>query len=333
MTDVPAQLPRDHGTKVVIDGLLAMLVGFLSVLQARVNAELALEVGSGIEAAAVSFGTGLVFVALLVAMVPSARAAMARLRRGLHQRLIPKWLLIGGFGGATFVAAQGISVPVVGVALFTVAIVAGLTTNSLIVDRVGLGPGGVRLASPPRVGGALLAIVGVGIAVSGQFDGGASLAVIFAPMLLAFVAGTLVAAQQAINGRLAHSAGSPLAAALVNFVVGFSVLAGVAAVVEVVDNTQLVLPPAPWDEPVLWSGGPLGVAFVAIAAFTVKGLGVLLFSLLSIVGQLVGGVLIDAVRPLSGAAALNWTTLVAVCVLVAATGLAAIGARSGRMQP
>lgn len=331
-TATTAGLPRDHGTKVVIDALLALLVGLLSVLQARVNGQLALAVGSGVEAAALSFGTGLVVIALLVAIVPSGRRALSQLRTGLRRHVIPRWLLIGGLGGATFVAAQGIAVPVVGVALFTVALVAGLTTNSLVVDRVGLGPGGVRPASTPRVAGAMVAIVGVGLAVSGQFDGAVNPGLVIVPMLLTFVAGTLVAAQQAINGRLAQAAGSPLAAALVNFIVGFTALAVVALIWEVTDDTQVTLPPAPWDQPLLWLGGPLGVTFVAVAAYTVKGLGVLLFSLLSIVGQLIGGVLIDVVRPVAGATPLNWTTVSAVLLLAVATGLASLGRRSGRMH-
>lgn len=332
MPDAPTGLPQDHGTKVVVDAALALLVGFLSVVQARVNGQLALTVDSGVEAAALSFGTGLIVIAVLVAVIPSGRRAVGRLRRGVRQHIIPKWLLIGGLGGATFVAAQGIAVPTIGVALFTVALVAGLTTNSLVVDRIGLGPGGVRRASAPRIAGALVAVVGVAAAVSGQFDAGVSAAVVIVPMVLTFTAGTLVAAQQAINGRLAQASGSPLAAALVNFIVGFSALAIVSLLWEAGDGVPLILPPAPWEQPVLWLGGPLGVTFVAIAAFTVKGLGVLLFSLLSIVGQLVGGVLIDAFRPIEGAASLNWTTLLAVVLLAAATGLAAFGTRSGRMH-
>lgn len=332
MPDAPTGLPQDHGTKVVVDAILALLVGFLSVLQARVNGQLALTIDSGVEAAALSFGTGLLVIAVLVAVVPSGRRAVGRLRKGVREHIIPKWLLIGGLGGATFVAAQGIAVPIVGVALFTVALVAGLTTNSLVVDRIGLGPGGVRLASVPRITGAVVAIVGVAVAVSGQFDSAAATGVVVVPMVLTFVAGTLVAAQQAINGRLAQAAGSPLAAALVNFIVGFAALTGASLLWEASDGVPLIVPPAPWEQPWLWLGGPLGVTFVAIAAFTVKGLGVLLFSLLSIVGQLAGGVLIDAVRPIEGAASLNWTTLLAVALLAAATGLAALGTRSGRMH-
>jgi transporter family-2 protein len=47
--------------------------------------------------------------------------------------------MLGGVGGAMFVAAQGLVVPTLG-ALFTVAVVAGQTGNSLVADRLGWAP-------------------------------------------------------------------------------------------------------------------------------------------------------------------------------------------------
>jgi len=324
--------PQDHGGRLLIDGSLAFLVGVLAVLQARVNGQLAIAVDSGLEAAALSFGVGLVCLLLIVPLVPSARAGMARLISGVRDLVIPKWFLVGGLGGATFVAAQGITVPSAGVALFTVAVVGGLTAASLVVDRLGLGPGGTRPLNVLRVAAAVLAIVGVALAVSAQL-GGESVGVgILAPMILAFIAGAVVAAQQAVNGRLAVSTKSPLVAALVNFTVGFTVLLLGAGLVEAFDGQAWVAPPAPWDQPGLWLGGPLGVAFVAIAAFTVRGLGVLLFSLISIVGQLIGGVAIDVINPIAGAVGLTWQTIASVALLIIATALASVGMRWGRMR-
>ena len=45
--------------------------------------------------------------------------------------------LRGGFGGAIFVASQSVTVSTLGVAMFTVCIVAGQTGISLLVDRLG----------------------------------------------------------------------------------------------------------------------------------------------------------------------------------------------------
>ena len=142
---VPEQIDEahDHGVKAWVDGIGAVVVGVLSVVQARINGQLALQVGSGTEAAVVSFGTGLLMIAIIVVLVASGRrgvarsptrcAALAGFRSGRSS---------GGLGGATFVASQGLVVPATGVALFTVAVVAGLTANSLVADRFGVGPGG-----------------------------------------------------------------------------------------------------------------------------------------------------------------------------------------------
>ena len=322
--DDDPDLPHDHGARAIIDGALAILVGLLSVLQSRINGQLAIQVGSGMEAAALSFGTGLVLIAVIVAATPAARGGVRRLAHALRQHTVPRWIVLGGLGGASFVASQGLVVPTTGVALFTVAIVAGLTANSLVADRLGVGPGGRRPVTWPRIVAAAMSVAGVFIAVSGNIGRGEFAAGL---LTLAFFAGALVALQQGVNGRVAVTAGSPLTAALVNFIVGFSALFVLTTILELTDATALVMPPAIWSEPLLWLGGPIGVAFVVVASFAVRGLGVLLFSLLTIVGQLAGGVLVDILAPVPGGSGVATATLVAVAISLAATVLAFLGSR------
>ncbi|MDQ1248666.1 MAG: family transporter [Actinomycetota bacterium] len=331
MSEVPQSViespdePHDHGFRALVDGAFAVLVGLLAVIQARINGELALVVGSGIEAAVVSFGSGLLLIVVIVLVVPSARAGTRRLAHAARvPPKVPIWTFLGGVGGATFVAAQGLVVPTTGVALFTIAIVAGLSGNSLVADKYGIGPGGRRPVTWPRVVAALVAVFGVGLAVSGELGGGQ---VAVGLLALAMFAGATVAVQQGLNGRVAVIAGTPLPAALVNFTVGFTALLLVGAVTEAFDGQAFTAPPAPWAQPVLWLGGPIGVAFVVVAAFAVRGLGVLVFSLLTIVGQLVGGVLVDLVAPVPGDTGLTWQTIVAVLLSMAATVLAFLGSR------
>lgn len=108
---------------------------------------------------------------------------------------------------------------------------------------------------------------------------------------------------------------------------GFTALLLVGAVTEAFDGQAFTAPPAPWAQPVLWLGGPIGVAFVVVAAFAVRGLGVLVFSLLTIVGPY-------------WSAGCWWTwfagarghgsdlqTIVAVLLSMAATVLAFLGSR------
>ena len=66
------------------------------------------------------------------------------------------------------VLSQGLAAAALGVALFTVAVVAGQTISGLVLDRVGIGPGGRRPLTAARLVGALLALGAVTWAVSAQ---------------------------------------------------------------------------------------------------------------------------------------------------------------------
>ncbi len=110
--------------------------------QSRINGQLAIEVQDGLLAAVISFASGLV---LVLAISLSMRGPRAALLHGLWEQLrtggLRWWHLLGGLLGATFVAGQGLVVPLLGVALFTVLAVAGNTTSSMLTDRAGIRPG------------------------------------------------------------------------------------------------------------------------------------------------------------------------------------------------
>ena len=138
---------------------LAFTGGAVFALQTRVNGELGDRSGSPFWAALVSFGSGLVLLAVVVAAVPRLRAAAGR---AVRDRL-PWWTYVGGTAGATLVVVSAIAVPRVGVATFTVGVVAGQAVGGLVVDRLGLGPGGSQPLSGPRIAGAALAVVAVAV--------------------------------------------------------------------------------------------------------------------------------------------------------------------------
>ena len=206
----------------------AVMVGVLTATQARINGSLGLAFGDGLVAALVSFGSGLVVLAVLAIVLPDGRAGLptvAGCRRGSEpggpgRRSIPLWMLLGGVAGALTVATQGLTVATIGVALFTVGVVAGQTVNGLVLDRVGYGPAGVVAVTMGRVTGAALVLLAVVLCVAGE--GLAS--VPWWMLLLPFLAGAGIAWQQATNGRLRQAVESPLIATLVNFVVGAVVL-------------------------------------------------------------------------------------------------------------
>lgn len=268
-------------------------VGGLIAVQSHANGRLAVELGGGLDGAAVaaltSFGSGLVIVSLLCAAARPARHGLARVLRALRGGQLRPWHAAGGLAGALLVSSQGLTVGTIGVALFTVAVVAGQTTSAIVVDRVGLGPAGRRGVTPGRVLGAGLAVAAVGLTVAERMSGPAALvgpALLLAALPL--VAGAGAAAQQAVVGRVSV-VGGPLPAAWVNFVVGTALLTGLVSVLLAVGDGVLT-PPATWW---LYIGGALGVCFISSASVLVQRLGVLVFGLCAISGQVVTALVVD----------------------------------------
>lgn len=293
----------------------AAAAGSLVALQQRLNGELTTRLDDALLVAVISFATGLVAVAAVVLARPAARRAL-RLVRDVpwHQRL-------GGLGGAALVAVGAAAAPEIGVALLTVGLVAGQTTGGLVVDRVGLGPGGSHRLTAPRVLGAALCLVAVGISVLGDEARAASPVL----LLLVVIAGLLIAVQQAFNGQVRRTTGHASVATLVNFVVGLTALVLGLALHAALGGLQVASWPGP-DEWWLYLGGPMGAAFVAVAAVVVHRLGVLRLGLAVIAGQLVGATLLDVVSPVHGAG-LDPLTLVGVVLTFVAVQ---VSGRAGR---
>lgn len=223
------------------------------------------------------------------------RSGIARVISELKAGSFPRWQILGGVLGGFFVGVQTSSVPVIGVALFTVAVVAGQSVNSLVVDRIGLGPAGITRITPLRFMAAFLATLGVAVAVSGRING-SDFPVL--PILLAFIAGAAIAIQQAINGRIGVISRNSFSAAWFNFAFGTTALVVTAVVVIMGTDTSVQSTAgAPWWA---YTGGALGVIFIATSVWVVPRIGVLLFALISISGQLTGAVILDFIAPTDG---------------------------------
>lgn len=274
--------------------LLTVAAGLATVLQSRVNGELALELGNGAPAALVSFTVGLVLLSIYAFLRTEIRTGVVAVARAVGSEL-KWWQVIGGTIGASFVAVQSITVPLVGVAIFTISTIAAQTGNSLLVDRVGIGPTKTHFSSV-RLIAAALAIAGVGIAVSSRISD-----VDFPKwaVLAALLVGAMVAVQHALNGRVRAVAGNAFSAAWLNFFFGvlalsvFNLIALAAAKPEIES--------LPWHKPWLFLGGALGMFFIVVAATVIRQLGSLQFTLATTAGQLAGSLLLDLLLPLPGA--------------------------------
>ena len=139
--------------------LISSFSGGLIALQSRINGELSDQMGDSLEAALVSFGTGLIFVSLISLFRKDVRAGFADIFKAVKSKQLPIWRLSAGMLGASFVAMQTHVVPIAGVALFTVASLAGQTAISLWVDHIGLAGGIKSVISKRRVIAAIITVV------------------------------------------------------------------------------------------------------------------------------------------------------------------------------
>lgn len=276
--------------------------GALVALQQRLNGDLGSSLHNPLLAAVVSFGSGLVLMSVLM-LRPQPRLALPRLKD------VPVRARLGGLGGATLVAVGATAAPEIGVVLLTVGLVSGTTVAALAVDHAGLGPGGPRPLTPPRLLGAGLCLVAIAVSATEGLKAAS-------PLLLALVvlAGALISVQQALNGQV-RGATSPTVATFVNFVVGTTALAMGLGVRAVFSGVRVDHWPSEWW---LYLGGPMGCAFIAVAAVIVGTLGVLRLGLAVTAGQLIGGILIDLGRGVSA------TTLVAAALTMVAVAVSGI---------
>lgn len=299
-----------------------VLGGALVAVQSRVNGALSAHLGSGLRAgtgaAVISFGSGLLLLSAAIALSPAGRAGLRRLRAAVADGRLPARFLFGGAMGAFFVASQGIAVGVIGVALFIVVFTAAQSVSSLVVDHVGLGPGGAQPVSAPRLIAASFATAGVVLKVLDGIGGDVSITALTGCCVLAAIAGALQAVQQAINGRVSVHAGT-LGTTWNNFAVGTVALVVVFGASFALPGTLGDPPTAPW----YYLGGVLGIGFIAIAAATVHRHGVLLLGLSMIAGQVVMAEILDALDPQVGVTPLG----VAGGVLTVAGVVAALALR------
>ncbi|MFL4476451.1 DMT family transporter [Paeniglutamicibacter sp. MACA_103] len=303
----------------------AVVAGLAMPIQSRINGALGIRLGDPVAASLVSFTTGLIVLVVVSLVVPRARAGALEIPRALRQKRFPVWYLAAGCIGAFVVISQTLTVPLLGVALFTVSIVTGQTLGSLLVDGIGFGPGGRRRISTIRALGAGLTIAGVIWAVSPRLGSAASIATLLLPMAVPLVVGFLMGFQSAANGVQAQAYGTPVAATLVNFLVGGTMLAVLLMVRLPTQGLPGALPSQWW----YYLGGPLGCVFIGLSAFLVKHLGVLLTGLGMICGQLVGSLLIDVVVPAPGAV-INAATIAGTLLTLAAVAMTSIP--SGRIR-
>lgn len=322
-------------------GLAGFLIGATSATQSRMNGELSARLHEPLYAALWNFVSGWMVLTIVLLSSRRTRAGLRSLAAEVREGKMPWWQTLGGVLGGTYVLAVAYAVPLAGVALVTIAIVAGQTGSAVIVDRVGLGPAGRAPVTPVRVVAAAVSTAGVGIAVLGRVVAGnptgvsnepaiAVGAAVVLPVVLSLVVGGLHSVQSAINGRVNVTTDITWATTWLNFTNGLLLLGAVALVRWLTGGLgplHLEQPPG-W----VWFGGLAGVVFISVAAVIVRRMGVLHTMLVLLCGQVLGALALDVLNP----ATRHTVTVVVVSGLVltaVAAGLPSLLSGSSRRPP
>jgi transporter family-2 protein len=275
--------------------LLAALSGAMIALQARANGELSHRLDNGLQAALVSFGSGLLIILIITPFSSHIKEGIKNLRTAVANKEIARWKLFAGALGGSFVAIQTQIVPLIGVAIYSVASIAGQTAMSLLVDRIGLTGGGKKLITPRRVIAAMLTVFAVLVSVWDRIDAN-NLSML--AVTAGCIAGAVVGVQRALNGQINEHSHQSFTTSLLNFITGTTFLVILILIGVALGKNELSpLPAGPWW---IYTGGVIGVIYIAFTSTIVQHLGVLTFTLFSVGGQLAGSLIIDLVSPTDG---------------------------------
>ena len=306
-----------------LDGLAA-LSGVMIALQARANGELSYRLDNAPQAALVSFSSGLFFITIYAIFSPKIKEGIRRLKAAVSSGEIPKIRLLAGSLGGAFVALQTSVVPLIGVALYSVASIAGQSAVSLLVDRIGLTGGGVKLISPRRIAAAFITVIAVLVSVLDKLE--ADNFQLFA-LLLAVIAGALVGVQRALNGQINEHSQNSYTTSLLNFITGTSFLTLFIIILIAIGRVELQpLPIGPWW---IYTGGVIGVIYIAATSLIVQHLGVLTFTLFSVGGQLIASLLLDIYSPTQGVS-VSWYLVSGIAMTY--IGVLVGGVRQSRLE-
>ncbi len=211
------------------------------------------------------------------------RFELKKLFQNISSGQISIWLLLGGCFGAIYVATSAYSVAAIGTGLFTIGIVASTNLTSLTVDRIGFGSARKYSMSFKRVAAAILAVIAVALAGFAPTE-----KIPFIALLMVAIAGVSQVLQLAFNSNLTSKSTSQVAT-FVNFPIAVFFGFLFVFVLHLLDRPWPKFPEEVW----LYFAGPLGAIFVLMASWLVKEIGLLVFTLATISGQLLTAIGLD----------------------------------------
>lgn len=228
------------------------------------------------------------------------------------------WYAIGLFGIAAGLAIT-FSVPIIGVSITSVCLLAGQMLSGLILDARGIAIEAPMKLNARRASAGLAALAGLLTALildASRSSGEWLLSV--ACGALVFVGGILLSGQQAGTGVVARTSGDPIVAALPAMIGGAAGLSLVLAAAAAAGGLSHTVLPSLTDHWYLYLGGPLGAFLTVTSAWVVGRLGTFTLNVVVTAGQLLTAIVLDlAVGVHVGAGTYLAILLVAIAALLA----------------
>ncbi|MGB3413749.1 MAG: DMT family transporter [Microbacteriaceae bacterium] len=323
MQNSSAKPATKKGQLALVLGLIAAVISGLGVaIQSKINGQLGEALDDAVLTSLFSFSSGWILcIAVFFLSRNHARQSLKRLFRGLCSGELPWWALIGGFAGAFLVFFQSSLVNTIGLAGFTISLVAGSTVGGMVMDVFGVS-GITRKLNFLRGLGATITLGAVILMVSGQLQGNDQ----WWLLILPFFAGMVTTFQQATIGLVRHETKSFTLATLVSFSAGTVLI----FLIWLALLPSQGLPQSWPSEPLLYLGGMLGFIFILTIAIVVRRIGVLLLTLTMTAGQLIGSLVIDLYYP--DAYPITALSYLAIALAMVGVTTAALGLRSSKVK-
>lgn len=271
--------------------LFGIIAGLVLPVQTLVNTRLRASTGTPFSSSLISFAVGTVTLLVIATAVTGGKF-------GISQAIgEPLWIWFGGLLGVVALTGNILLFPHLGAVQTVVLPIAGQIMMGVVIDHFGFFDSPASPLTIVRAVGALVTLGGVIAIVAGP---GAptkrddSTMALWLWRLAGFIFGCFTASQSAINGHLGQITGSPVSAALVSFTIGVSALIVLNIILRW--RPRIERPDGEANPWWMWVGGVLGALFVLGNAALVPQIGTGLTVVATLLGSMLGSLLIDHMR-------------------------------------
>lgn len=271
--------------------LFGIIAGLVLPVQTLVNTRLRASTGTPFSSSLISFAVGTVTLLVIATAVTGGKF-------GISQAFSePLWIWFGGLLGVVALTGNILLFPHLGAVQTVVLPIAGQIMMGVVIDHFGFFDSPASPLTIVRAVGALVTLGGVIAIVAGP---GAptkrddNTMALWLWRLSGFIFGCFTASQSAINGHLGQITGSPVSAALVSFTIGASALIVLNIILRW--RPRIERPDGEANPWWMWVGGVLGALFVLGNAALVPQIGTGLTVVATLLGSMLGSLLIDHMR-------------------------------------